>query len=138
MRQYLRHPPACIGRRGAILILLGIIWITVGLDVVIVDSDDSPYLLLSQWAQIRSTVWIITGCVAIAYAPRRQGSDVIGWVALSIMAGYRLIAYGVGLITWALGGEHGEPRGVIGMVTWAAAVIGIATLAGWRETSAPA
>lgn len=125
---------AHLGRRGFFLVLLGIIWIAQGVAAITAPGSTS-YLLLAHGWGLRAAVWIITGAVAIWYSTRPQGEDALGFLALYLMAAYRAVAYGVGFLMWALpNGQDGDPRGVIGLLSWGVVIVAILIVAGWRES----
>ena len=133
---WLKAPPARLGRRGACLTLLGIIWLCVGVSTAL--SDGPPdYVMLNGWGHVRGALWIATGAVAMLYAWKPQGRDWPGFVALYLMAGYRFVAYMFGFAQW-LNSEHGEQgsaHGAIGAFTWLIIIVLIVTVAGWRESA---
>ena len=106
-------PLGRLGRRGAVLIILGTLWILVGANVLAADYD--PSLALSASPAFQSALWIGTGFVACAFAWRPQGHAAPGVLALYIMVGYRCISYAFDLLFWII----------------IAALILI--IAGWRE-----
>ena len=133
---WLKAPPARLGRRGACLTLLGIIWVCVGVTTALSEGPDG-YLMLNGWEHLRGALWIVTGAIAMIYAWKPQGRDAVGFVALYIMAGYRFVAYMVGFAQW-LGSDHGEqgsPRGAVAAFTWVIILVLIVTVAGWRESA---
>lgn len=126
MLDHLRLPLGRLGRRGAVLIILGTLWILVGANVLAVGYD--PPLALSASPAIQSALWIGTGFVAWAFAWRPQGQDAPGFLALYVMVGYRCISYGF---------EWGAGRGsaVIGLLVWIVIAALILIVAGWREAT---
>lgn len=117
-------PLGRLGRRGAVLIILGVLWILVGANVLAVDYD--PPLALAAAPPIQSALWIGTGFVACAFSWRPQGQDAPGFLALYVMVGYRCISYAF---------EWGSGRGsaVIGLLVWIVIAALILIIAGWRE-----
>lgn len=114
-----------MGRRGAILLGLGIIWI--GRAAAVLLAPDSPkYALLSSWTEPRAAAWAATGIVAIICAWLPQGRDRSGFLGLYLMPLYRFLAY-------LVGGLAGEPRGWVGALAWAGVMYLIVVIAGWPE-----
>mgnify|MGYP003556493055 FL=1 len=117
-------PLGRLGRRGAVLIILGTLWILVGANVLAADYD--PSLALSASPAFQSALWIGTGFVACAFAWRPQGQDAPGFLALSIMVGYRCISYA---FEWA----DGRGSAVVDLLFWIIIAALILIIAGWRE-----
>lgn len=134
-RRYYLRATAGLGRRGTVLALLGIVWIAQGLTALLAPSSPT-YYLLANFDPVRAAVWIGTGLVAIAYASRTQGDDAPGFLALYVMAAFRVVAYSVGFVAWIIpGGSDGNPRGVVGIFSWFVILLAIVIIAGWREPS---
>lgn len=122
------------GRRGSVLTLLGVVWVLTGVSTLF--APPSPeYWLLSGGSELRALGWILTGCVAIFYAHRAQGDDAWGYFALYIGPCFRIAAYGLGFFQWAAGSDYGTPRGIFGVLSWAAIVALLVIVAGWPEDS---
>lgn len=132
-RRYVVHAETVLGRRGTVLALLGGLWLLVGASCLAIPPS-GDYWLLSGPGWPRAIGWIITGAVAIWYANRPQGQDAIGFLALYLMAAFRVAAYGLSFIMWvAPGGYPGTARGLVGATTWIAVILLIVVVAGWRE-----
>ncbi|MEO5745787.1 MAG: hypothetical protein ABIQ53_14520, partial [Terracoccus sp.] len=99
----------------------------------LITPPSPTYFLLAHWAGARACVWIVTGLIAIAYARRRQGADAPGFLALYLMAAYRVAAYSLGFIHWLLPGDGGDARGIVGVFAWTTVVILIIAISGWAE-----
>lgn len=125
-----------LGRRGAALAILGVIFVLVGLDVLLApDAPDYGRFLIHTFLPhpIMAALWIIPGALALrASVHKGPGKDGFGFMALVVPLIIRIvsyvfsfIAYLVGAGTWAFG--------------WASALIWIAILAliliiaGWAE-----
>lgn len=131
-KRYLVHAINILGRRGIILILLGIVWISQGVSIIILPTP-SPYLLLDLWDPFRAIGWVVTGGVAIAFARTKQGFDAFGFLALYVMGAYRILAYLYNFALWTVGNPEGNSRGIIGVFSWLTIIILIMVIAGWRE-----
>lgn len=128
-----------LGRRGTILLLLGVIWIATGIqDAIGPPSDD--YALLSDrlpivgkplLTELRAATWVTTGAAAMVFAWRRH--DAWGWVALYVMTSYRLIAYGLDATGW-WSDAPSNGRGWVGVLIWLSILIVLAVCSGWPET----
>lgn len=137
-RRYAVQLRCRLGRRGTVLACLGFLWVCTGIATLSAPGS-TEYPLLSDVGpleEIRGAVWIITGCIAIVCAGRRQGDDWPGWIALYVMVAYRLLAYAHGYILWLAPWDGGTERGIIGVLAWAVALVPIAVCAGWEEPPA--
>lgn len=136
-RRYYVHVRTFLGRRGTFLALLGAVWVAQGV-AAIATPGSSSYMLLNNGGEWRAMAWVATGAIAIIYATRSQGEDAPGFLALYLMAAYRAVAYGLGLFLWALpGGQEGDPRGAIGLLSWLVVIVAILVVAGWEESGPP-
>lgn len=122
-----------LGRRGAALLILGIIWVMSGVQDIHTHPAPVPnYWLYSNtpwWAQAAG--WIITGAIACWAAFLRQGRDAIGWVSVYVMAAFALVVY-VDAVAEAIG-DPGFVAVALSGVRNVAFVSLIAVLSGWRE-----
>lgn len=128
-RRYLRR----LGRRGIILATLGTLWAVTGVITLAAPDPSVAYPLLSVGHYIRAAAWIITGVTAIWYAHQPQGRDAPGWAALYLMAGYRVIAYGHGLVLYIIGHPDATLRAALNLGAWLALLVVIRVCSGWRE-----
>lgn len=116
-----------------ILATLGTFWIGTGLATIVAPDPGTSVPLLTIGTGIRATLWIVTGAAAVAAAHVTQGRDAFGWAALYVMAAWRSIAYGHGLLIWALGHPDASFRAVFGLAAWAALIVIIRVCSGWPE-----
>lgn len=125
-----------IGRRGAVLINFGIVWILIGLSEVFVarqpEFDDLP---LISWVPdpLRLSAWVVCGVVAILAAFRPPVKwDGWGFLALYVMPAFRALGY---LWGWCLSWDHegGYPSGWLGAALYLAITVLIVICSGWRE-----
>ena len=131
----LPRPPRQIGRRGAMLLSLGAIWIVLGLGVL--DSTSTtvvaPHEALPQtW---RGAAWIITGTIAVAYAIRPKGlPDHHGFAALAAMPIVRVVSYTLAWVDHLLPiGGDGYRLGWRFAATYAAMLAAVLVTAGWPD-----
>lgn len=122
-----------LGRRGAALLTLGIIWVLSGIN----DILDHPRAVPGYWLYsntpwwLQAAGWIVTGLVACWAAFQRQGRDTIGWLSVYIMGFYALAVY-ADAVAEAAGGPHFKLIALSGVKNFA--VVGlIVILSGWRE-----
>ena len=140
MRRLLPRHPREVGKRGQVLILLGIIWISLGAGLVI--AGEPPHyaqIKLFTWVplDLRIVGWVGSGSIALACAwrPRIFHDDQIGYLALYVMPAWRCVAYLYGwLDSWLpLGGGAGYPRGWISAAVWGAITGLIIILSDWPD-----
>jgi hypothetical protein len=123
-----------LGRRGAVLLIIGLMWIMVGVGLVLDPSPLLPknyYVWHEQWPMwFRVMAWVTTGTIACIMAwVRAPGRDNIGFVALTVMPTQRAFAFG---FAWLLSlfTDVGYPAGWIGMIVWGAVTILIVIISG--------
>lgn len=132
------HPPAWLGRRGATLVLFGLVWIMVGISVPINDmGSPTSWVLLHQRLPlvVREALWIGTGIAAILGGTvERPKWEQVGFSALLvapiIRAGSFAWSWGVSIFT-----DYGYSRGWTDAVTWGVILLVILLLAGWPEAN---
>lgn len=136
---WLTTPPKLLGRRGAILALLGSTWVIQGAGVAIGSWSPIPppviYDGLPIWAQ--SGMWLVAGVVALAAARSRHPRDDSFGFKAAILPVAAMVAMWVVSIVWML--LAGWPvTSMLGAVMaawiWSAVAMLILTVAGWVET----
>lgn len=126
-RRGVTHLSAVIGRRGTALVLIGSIWVALGLSTLALDNIDHLPLTVG-------IAWIVTGTVAIMSAQRRQGHDAFGFLALYVMAAFRALTHLSDVVLWIVpDGRPGELQGIVGVLVWAAVIALIVLVSGWKE-----
>lgn len=132
---YQPRKPRQIGRRGAVLLILGLIWIILGLGVL--DSGGISDELLHERLSptLRGAAWIVTGLVAIGYAFRPTGlGDQVGFAALYLMPAVRVASYTTAWVDSLIPvGGPGYESGWRFAAIHAAIVTAVAITAGWPE-----
>ena len=128
-----------VGRRGTVLLTLGVLWLLLGCSVFL--SMDIPtaapagvfHLLIP--ADVRGLLWMLTGVIAMCAAFRPPGFiDAFGWTALYAMPALRMVSYLSGWLDWIVPfGTPGYERGWVPAITWAVIVVLVARCAGWPE-----
>lgn len=111
-RQWLPRCPRDINKREQMLMMLGLIWILIGLSTL-ETTGSRPMTILHEHlpTSVRGYLWIGTGLIAIASAWRPPGlKDTFGWTALYVMPTLRVISY---LLAWAASWDG------IPLVNWA-------------------
>ena len=133
--------PATLGRRGAVLLALGIAWVARGVTIL-----HDPGLHVPDHAIIhnllppafRLTLWVSTGVVAVATAwcNRAQG---VGWAALILLPAERIGSHAWSVAMWAVPGPPtGTPYSIAYAVYWLALIVvilAILAISRWREDS---
>jgi len=138
-RLWIKHPAPHLGRRGGVLLILGVIWVFIGISTIVdpsagfgADHQGLFHEGLPSW--LRATLWIGTALFALSSAWRVAGRrDDWGYMALILMPIVRTASY-----AWAwlihLTGGHGDPTGWLGALVWATLAILVFTISGWPET----
>lgn len=121
-----------LGRRGAFLLLVGIMWATYGYGLIHSPLGDQRGLTLlirlcplPRWGY----VWLIAGTIAvIAALSTRRRWDEVGYVAVLIPP----MLWGLAYLTawWPLGVY---PRGWATAAVWGMVTTAVMIVAGWPE-----
>lgn len=120
-----------VGRRGAVLILFGVIFILLGVSL----RADVPPLVLEQLRVALSvaplvfwsTVFITIGAVGCANAFYPPGKDNYGFIA---MAGLSYLWSGFLVSTWIM---DQPPRGLVSAFIYATFGSALTIISGWPE-----
>jgi hypothetical protein len=120
-----------LGRRGAVLMLLGVVWLLIGAFQILQPpppANRAGLYLLTLLAPYEwwGGVWIAASLAAVTAAPR-MASDTYGFVALMVPPWLWTL---VNLAGWALGQA---PRGWAAAMVYAALASMIMVVAGWPE-----
>jgi hypothetical protein len=136
-----------LGRRGMLLLLLGVAWILVGLTGILIPTDrfssvgigaDTILQLLDSPA-VYFVLWIIPGSVAVfvgSLHDRRiiNKHEALGWNAILTPALTWMAFYVWSFFIWTVThGEEGRAQGLYGFVVWAVVSFIIMIMAGWPE-----
>lgn len=125
-----------LGRRGAMLYVLGVMWTLIGIGTVITGTAPSlPDTLLHVMLphQVLGGLWVLTGLASIFYAYRVN--DAFGFLALYLVPSFVTFSYLIGwldFITPGLGGE-GYARGIQSLLIYIIFILIIVICAGWPE-----
>lgn len=132
MKKYLH-----IGRRGAILFLLGTSWLCMAYSVWLTPVPaGTESFWFAQWPPtIRVILWASTGIIAIVHAFKKN--DALGWLALYIMPSQRAVSYAMAYGHFLFGHPAGVASALAGTVLWLAVVAIILVCAGWEEPRDP-
>lgn len=110
----MRRRTAHVGNRGAVLALLGVIWIVVGTTA---GHHESPTLIherIPAWLAV--LIWSVPGSFALL-AAWRHSLDATAWGALIFGPCVRLVSYALGWLTGAY------PPAWRGVLVWAAVAV---------------
>lgn len=134
-----------IGRRGSVLLLLGLAWVMMGVARVVTDArpgaepselphENLPYPVLGL-------LWLTTGLIAFGVGlrdSRTHGTrDHAGFLAVTAAPMLYAGSYLVSFVTYGLSlGAHGYSLGLVGVSLYGAVVLLIGVIAGWEEPEA--
>lgn len=133
-RRVARRLARALGRRGAFLLAIGMVWGLIGYGQVSSPPPDQRglRLLLDRVPlEVWGWLWITAGLIAMVSAFLPQGSDRFGFLSLSLMVTPWIISY---LVAWWQGTF---PRGWIAAALYGGLAIGIMVVAGWGEPPRP-
>lgn len=124
----LRRLRARLGRRGTVLVLLGLGKICYGVGVAATPPPSTGLDLLLRYAPIRwwALVWIVAGVVVFVSAWARIGRDRFGFVAALVPPLVWGVAYGTAAAEgvyprgWFVAGWYATSH--IGVILWASTV----------------
>lgn len=129
---------ARLGRRGAALLLLGVVWMLQGIIVLSmragVEVEHSPVPHENVPFPYLGLMWAVGGLVAAVVGFRRTLNDHTGWI---FAAGPPLVitaSYLVAGMTWvATAGNVSSPAYFLVSAGWSAIALLVGVLAGWPE-----
>jgi len=137
-RLWIKRPSIKLGRRGGVLLILGVIWFFIGISTITdphaVGGGNQGLFHEALPSWLRATLWIGTATAALSSAWRVAGRrDDWGFMALILMPTVRAMSY---LWAWLINlvGEHGDPTGWLGFVVWGTLTILVYTISGWPES----
>ncbi|QOP65151.1 membrane protein [Arthrobacter phage Phives] len=126
-----------LGRRGAALLVLGVIFMLVGLNAAIAppDVDLSDRFLLHTLIPhpIQALLWTVPGILAIrASTHKGPGNDGFGFIALVVPLIIRIVSYLFSFVAYLFGAGT-WPFGWAQALIWLAILALILIIAGWAE-----
>lgn len=125
-----------LGRRGAALMILGAIFVLVGVETLFNSpAPDLDRFLLHTLIPfpINAALWIIPGGLAIwASLHRGPGPDGFGFNALVVPIIVRIVSYLFSFVAWLLG-EGNYAFGLASVAIWTAILALVLIIAGWAE-----
>ena len=128
-----------LGRRGAILIVMGAAWILLGIATFLSPqqpgTENLLHVILIPRA-VEGAAWIVSGFVAVVYAHRTD--DEYGFLALYIMPAIRALSFFLGwLDSLSPVGSDGYSRGWFSALFYLIMILFIVICAGWPEPAPP-
>lgn len=133
------QPPHWLGRRGAILAILGSTWVVQAAAILAGGWHPIPvpdlHAAFPRWAQ--ALPWAVAGALVLAGAGRRHPTqDRVGFAAAIVMPSLMVALW---LVALAFAAAQGAPRGVLvggaaAAWTWLSVALMLLTIAGWAET----
>lgn len=129
-----RWPVMPPGKRGEVLLLLGVAWILIGIGALIIPPLPGDLLFLRIPMPVRAALWWGTGLLALVYAwmPRNR-DDSLGFLALYVMPLERAVSYLIAWIDFTIDGVGGYRYGWLSALFYAVFIGVVMVCAGWRE-----
>lgn len=125
-----------LGRRGAMLITLGITYLLLGMSRLVrpvTERSGVFHTHIPDW--VGAAIWAGTGLAAVGFAFRRN--DSCGWIALYLAPVERILSYLGGVIMWlAPGGIPGYGYGWYGALIYFPLIAATLICSGWKEPTA--
>lgn len=122
---------ARLGRRGSMLLLLGIVHMLIGFGVWIRPSSDVQGSFLNFMPDtVQAVGWILGGAIGVIWAFRRH--DSAGWLALYVMPVLRFFSYMGAWFVWLVTGS-GTASAWYVAVLHVPLVLMVLICSGWRE-----
>ncbi len=126
-----------LGRRGAVLALLGVIYLLVGVAHLTTPASDYQQNVLRVLVNVAplsvwGVAWVTLGLMAVVAAFLRQRHprlDTLGYTSLAGLATLWAAGYGATAIAF------GVSRSLLGLAVWGALAGTLFIIAGWPETA---
>lgn len=129
-----------IGRRGAVLIVLGVVWTLYGTALIAglarAPYPDEAYVWHEQIPpSVRGLLWIVSGLVAAWWASSRPPHDRWGFATIIVMPTVVFGSFATSFVVWLFtpGESPGAGNTVLPALTWLAVCLLIGAIAGWGE-----
>lgn len=127
-----------VGRRDAVLLIIGFIWFMYGAAGIATGAVTTPVLLASFDISVPAlaTGWMVTGACAITTGLLPVKEDTFGYSALMLMPILYTSSFFVGFCLGVLGSPlPGFPLGIFWSVIWSAVCALLLVVASWPETA---
>jgi len=117
---------ADLGHRGSSLVIIGAVWLLIGVEVFVDPEYHAGRLWLHEelptW--LRAGLWLTAATAALVtawWSPNHQG---IGFLALQLPASLRLFSYLWSQVLWLVsGGDIGYANSWLNALTWVFVII---------------
>lgn len=132
-------PPPWLGRRGAVLLLIGTTWLVQGVGILAGGWQPIPLPPIHDAIPLlaRAALWVGAGGLAVLAATRRHpGRDTYGFAA-AITVPSTMVALWLADLVWSVASRAPGERiagGAVAAYTWATVAMLLLTTAGWAET----
>ena len=122
-----------LGRRGAMLLTLGLTYLFIGYSVTVRPVPDLPGVFhLDIPMPVRVGIWWVAGLVACIGAFKRR--DKFAWLALYGPPALRIVSYGAGVALWLVsGGTDGTRDAWVFALGQVPLIVTVIICSGWRE-----
>lgn len=125
-----------LGRRGAALAVLGVIFLLVGINTATTPPPPNMEGFLLHTlipTPIQVLLWTVPGALALyASIHRGPGPDGFGFNALVVPLIVRIVSYVISFVAFLVG-ESSHPYGLFSALIWLAILALVLIIAGWAE-----
>lgn len=123
-----------LGRRGAILLAYGALWLMFAYAIYTIPEQRAADPL-GRWMppNCRASLWALTGLVAVVYAFAKRRSDTPGFMALYVMPTLMFLSYMAAWAYWLIGDPLGFKLGWLQALSFVSLSVPIVVCAGWAE-----
>lgn len=131
-----------LGKRGVSLFLLGVMWVSLGVETMdshLNSSIEEAVLFTYLPIWLRLGLWVLTGLVAVwASTANWKNAQAVGFAVLVVMPIQRVIGYLWSFMMWAIPGDAaGSFLSLWSAAKWACLAVLVAVIGSWHETVAP-
>jgi uncharacterized membrane-anchored protein len=136
-----------VNKRGQILLIFGLLWVSIGFSVLDqpIAAGQEDLLFSAIPVPVRAGAWMLTGIIAIAHAmrPLTIHSDDPAFFALYIMPAERVLIFALGYIDYhtpsldvgpfSLFSSAGYSRGLYSALVWLIVAAAVMVCARWPD-----
>lgn len=127
-------------KRSLVLLILGAIWVAIGINVHIEPNPpgwENIWLFSAPPPSLRAGAWVLSGLIAVTVAlrPRRIADDWPGFLALYLMPAERVLGFFLGWLDYLFDsyGGVGYSRGLLSGLVYLVIVLLIMVIADWAD-----
>lgn len=125
---------ARLGRRGAILLSYGSLWLMFAYVIFTMPEQDAVDPLGRYLpSEARASMWLVTGLTAVLFAFAKNRSDTPGYLALYLMPTLMFLSYMAAWFFYLNGDPLGFKLGWLQAVSYISLSIPIIVCGGWAE-----